>query len=71
VTLAPTTRAGAPAWNKGSMRTIPVNHSLGPLFDACVPILLISMVSPFVGYWVSRRFKRSVDEKLPSFPSCT
>src|SRR2546425_1811153 len=44
VTLAPAARAGAFGWNKGSMRTVPVNQSAGPLVDGCEPILLISIV---------------------------
>ena len=34
-------RAGAS--NKGSMRTVPVNHSVGPLLDGCEPFRLISI----------------------------
>src|SRR6266852_624144 len=45
VTLAPTARAGAFAWNKGSMRTVPVNQSAGPLADGCEPFLLISILN--------------------------
>src|SRR5437764_4459428 len=43
VTLAPATRAGSGAWNRGSIRTVPVNQSAGPLFDGCEPLLLISI----------------------------
>src|SRR5437588_8522714 len=43
VTLAPTARAGACAWNRGSMRTLPVKYLVGPLLDGCEPFLLISM----------------------------
>src|SRR5580765_3150148 len=43
VTLAPAARAGAFAWNNGSIRTVPVNQSAGPLADGCEPILLISI----------------------------
>ena len=43
VTLAPCTSAGADAWNRGSIRTIPVNHSAGPFADGCKPTRLISM----------------------------
>src|ERR1019366_3171837 len=43
VTLAPTARAGAFAWNRGSMRTVPVNQSAGPLLEGCEPLLLISI----------------------------
>jgi hypothetical protein len=45
VTLAPDARAGAFAWNKGSMRTMPVNQSAGPLLEGCEPLLLISIFS--------------------------
>src|SRR3989454_6637771 len=43
VTLAPDTRAGSGAWNSGSMRTVPVNHSAGPMPDGCEPLRLMSM----------------------------
>src|SRR5438445_8622941 len=43
VTAAPAVRAGAYAWNKGSIRTVPVNHSEGPLPDGCEPQRLISI----------------------------
>ena len=33
VTLAPAPRAGASAWKSGSMRTVPVKYSCGPLRD--------------------------------------
>src|SRR5213594_1313884 len=48
VTLAPDARAGAFAWNKGSMRTVPVNQSAGPLLDGCEPFLLISILESFL-----------------------
>src|SRR5439155_21071107 len=48
VTLAPDARAGAFAWNKGSMRTVPVNQSAGPLLDGCEPFLLVSILSSFL-----------------------
>jgi hypothetical protein len=37
VTLPPVTRAGSGAWNSGSMRTVPVKYSAGPLVDDCEP----------------------------------
>ena len=43
VTLAPTARAGAFAWNKGSMRTVPVNQSADPLLEGCEPLRLMSI----------------------------
>ncbi len=33
------------AWNKGSIRTVPVNQSAGPLPEGCDPLRLISIVS--------------------------
>src|SRR5207302_4236601 len=51
VTLAPATRAGSDAWNNGSIRTVPVNQSAGPLFDGCEPLLLISIMIPFLCFW--------------------
>jgi len=54
VTLAPRTRLGLPAApefsegggtsNNGSIRTVPVKYSAGPLFDACDPDRLITML---------------------------
>src|SRR5207249_9282680 len=43
ISLAPTTRAGSGAWNNGSTRTAPVNHSAGPLPEGCEPPRLMSM----------------------------
>src|SRR6266404_4872578 len=43
VTLAPRTRAGSGASNRGSMRTLPVNQSAGPFVDSCEPFRFISM----------------------------
>src|SRR5947199_10604853 len=43
VTLAPRTRAGSGASNSGSIRTLPVNQSDGPLPEFCEPDLFISM----------------------------
>src|SRR5271166_4999357 len=43
VTLEPFTRAGSGALNKGSMRTVPVNQSDGPLPEGCEPLRLMSM----------------------------
>jgi hypothetical protein len=44
VTLAQAARAGSAAWNRGSMRTVPVNQSAGPLPDGRDPILFISII---------------------------
>ena len=46
VTLAPATRAGSDALNKGSIRTVPVNQSGGPLPEGCEPMRLMSMFTP-------------------------
>src|SRR6266513_5087605 len=61
VTLAPAARAGAFAWNNGSMRTVPVNQSAGPLLDGCEPIFLISMCFYQLrkGAWLRRSFTLS------------
>src|SRR3954453_19061864 len=46
VTLAPATRAGSGAWKSGSMRTLPVNQSVGPLPDGVAPLRVISIAPP-------------------------
>src|SRR5437762_1220408 len=43
VTLAPATRAGSGASNSGSIRTVPVNQSAGPLPEGREPHRLISI----------------------------
>src|SRR5438874_10788535 len=43
VTLAPRTRAGSGASNRGLIRTVPVNQSAGPLLEFCEPDLFISI----------------------------
>jgi len=43
VTIAPLIRAGSLPLNGESMRTEPVNQSSGPLTEATLPILLISI----------------------------
>jgi len=45
MTEAPDARPGSGALNNGSTRTVPVNQSAGPLFEACAPLRLISMVT--------------------------
>src|SRR3954469_3320292 len=59
VTLLPAARAGAFAGNSGSMRTVPVNQSAGPLADGCDPTLVISIVAssrimPWAPAWPRR-----------------
>jgi hypothetical protein len=39
--MAPLTRAGSGAANSGSIRTLPVHHSTGPLREGPVPLRLI------------------------------
>src|SRR3954451_20147098 len=46
VTTAPATRAGAGAWISGSMRTVPVNQSAGPLAEGFEPTRVISIAQP-------------------------
>src|SRR5438132_12644737 len=55
VTLAPRTRAGSGASNNGSIRTVPVNQSDGPLPDGCEPALLISILILFKDRSAHRR----------------
>src|SRR6478672_5410593 len=43
VTEAPAARAGSGAVNSGSMRTVPVKYSAGPLREGCEPPRLISI----------------------------
>src|SRR5918995_1147273 len=50
VTLAPTARAGSFAWNKESMRTVPVKYSADPLVKGCEPLNLMSILSPLFGF---------------------
>src|SRR5436305_13997504 len=45
VTLELLARAGSGVWNRGSMRTVPVKYSAGPLPEGCEPLLLMSMFS--------------------------
>ena len=42
---APPTRPGSGAWKSGSIRTVPVNYSVGPLRDGCDPPRVICMLS--------------------------
>src|SRR3954469_10759308 len=44
VTLAPATRAGSDRSNSGSIRTVPVNQSAGPLPEGREPHLFISIL---------------------------
>src|SRR5258708_2021163 len=43
VTGPPLTRAGSPAWNSGSTRTVPVNQASGPLPEGREPLRLRSI----------------------------
>ncbi len=43
VTLAPDVRAGSCASSRGSMRTVPIKYSAGPLAEGCEPLLLMSI----------------------------
>src|SRR5438309_6673443 len=48
VTALPAARAGALAANRGSIRTVPVNQSAGPLPDGCEPLRVIFIIhSPY------------------------
>src|SRR6266446_2080528 len=63
VTLAAATRAGSGAWNSGSMRTVPVNQSAGPLFEGCDPHFLISILDSFL--WIDMLPARHWSHSLP------
>jgi hypothetical protein len=39
----PDTRAGSGGLKSGSILTVPVNHSDGPLAEGCAPVRLISI----------------------------
>src|SRR5579872_1418432 len=45
VTAAPPNCAGPGDWNRCSTRTLPVKHSVGPAWEGCEPLRLISMES--------------------------
>src|SRR5215469_13056805 len=45
VTKAAETREGSTAGNSGSILTLPVNHSAGPLPEGCDPLCLICIVA--------------------------
>ncbi len=44
VTVLASARLASLATNKGSIRTLPVNHSAGPLREACDPFRVISTI---------------------------
>src|SRR5205085_11196559 len=48
VTSALDTRDGSTAGNSGSIRTLPVNQSVGPFIEACDPLGLISICPPLI-----------------------
>ncbi len=54
VTLAPRARAGSGASKSGSMRTVPVKYSFGPVVEGCEPILVIFIFNP-PGFKISDR----------------
>src|SRR5580693_2324540 len=56
VTLAPSARAGAFAWNRGSMRTVPVKYSAGPLVEVREQFLLMFIICvPFLDLYLFGR----------------
>src|SRR2546425_5934483 len=68
VTLTARTRAGAGAWPNGSMRTLPVKYSSGPLPEGCEPLLL-SSISEFLNL-IGAQLKLRLglgDERVCSF----
>src|SRR6516162_1837314 len=54
VTNAAETREGSVAWNSGSIRTLPLKYSAGPLAEDCEPLRLSSMFSNLSFYGQSR-----------------
>ena len=60
---------GSGGLNSGSIRTVPVNHSAGPLPDGCEPARLMSIRALLVRNGKARpgREKCSLPEPLPSF----
>src|SRR5437667_5213705 len=65
-TLAPRTRAGSGASNSGSMRTVPVNQSAGPLVELCEPDLFISIFRTSL-FRVQRQPQRHFAVNLSAF----
>src|SRR5438105_4760715 len=65
VTLAPATRAGAAASNSGSIRTVPINHSAGPLTEGCEPLRLMSITVPSSAGRSATSLRRSAPCKVP------
>src|SRR5213595_3976761 len=61
VTLAPDTRAGSGAWNSGSMRTVPENHSAGPTPEACEPHLLMSICVLYFRWLLTSQSNSRID----------
>src|SRR5207244_5139321 len=66
VTLAAATRAGSGAWNRGSIRTVPVNQSAGPLVELCEPDLFISIFRTSL-FRVQRQPQRHFAVNLSAF----
>src|ERR1700738_3419723 len=53
VTLAQDTRDSAGGAFNGSIRTLPVNHSAGPLIEGCDPGRLSSILSALIGHQIA------------------
>src|SRR5665213_2785364 len=66
VTLAPTTRAGLGAVKRGSILTVPVNQSVGPLPEGCEPPLLISITPPPINVLVDHPIFPTTQSGMPS-----
>src|SRR6266540_2123616 len=71
VTLTPRTRAGSGASKSGSMRTLPVKYSEGPLPEGCEPLLLnsISESLHLIVFLFGRRLSLKSPEAVQS-PDC-
>src|SRR5207253_7658259 len=66
VMLAAATRAGSGAWNRGSIRTVPVNQSAGPLVEFCEPDRFISIFRTSL-FRVQRQPQRQSAVNLSAF----
>src|SRR6185437_13993774 len=65
VTAAPPNCAGPGDWKSGSIRTLPVKYSLGPIWDGCEPLRLISIGFPSFRHLLRKRYANTSHEQGP------
>jgi hypothetical protein len=65
----PAPRAGAFTGKRGSIRTVPVNHSLGPFPDGCEPLRLICIVVSDIGLQKARLVWQSQSQIAQIWPA--